>query len=201
MNSIPLFENKYLKHCYNTPKNKVKDFTPWYENNRDIAFKKALKITKLLLNANRQIVYILSKYEYLNSDLQRKAKKVGEGKNVIILLKRTIENNFLLKNIENIYTDLSSSNFEYYPKKYSINKKKKSKTLIDEKDLLRLASLFNSIKKNKNLLDITTREYLKLNSRLYRNIHSFQEFEDLRWRLDWINNEYTEIFKKYGFMF
>jgi len=198
MNTTPLFENKYLKYCYKTPKNKVKGFTPWYENNRDIAFKKALKITKLLLNANRQIVYILSKYDYSNSDLRRKAHN---GEEILRLVKSPIENNFLLKKLESIYKDLSSSSFDYYPKKYNINERKKSKTLIDEKDLIRLAKLCNSIEKNKNILDILSREYLKPNSQLYLKICSFQQLDKLKWGLDAINCNYDDIFDKYGFMF
>jgi hypothetical protein len=155
-------------------------------------FSQALKTTRLLINANRQIVYILSKYDYENS-------RYAIKKTII----KSINKDFMKNILVDIYFQISGETYDYIEKKSQIQRK--SHTTIDEEDFIRLANLFNNFRKNLTKMQCIFK-YTKLNSKLYRNIlklgYSFpNDFDSLRSALDDLNCIYDEIFEKYNFMF
>ena len=188
-----MFKQKpYLKYCYKKSDNTLR---------RDKVFREAISLIKLMLNANRQVVYLLTKYDY-STIAKAKTRRIVIKTNTKSILENAVNTFFLDSILKELYTCISGEKYKRHRLIKTSLDIKKSKTIIDEKDLVALANLFDLIRKYSENIAISTNKYLKLNTKPYNSLKKLRtKFNRVKWGLDRINCLSDEIFNKYNFMF
>ena len=162
--------------------------------NVDNEFIKASKLINLCLRANKQIVFILSKYNFA---------KYSHSNSIREIVKVT-NRNLIKQELEEIYYMITGKSIDVGVRKYINRNKIYSDTIIKEKDLIRLANLFRLVRIYWFKID-SLKVYLKKNSKLYKSIYNndvdYGIFYSVRSALDGINCHSDAIFNKYGFLF
>ena len=171
---------------------KIEWLRDYYYEKMDEDFKKSARKLKRCINANRQIVGILQKYNY----------KKYTGTALDKVLTKAIGKKFIQGELMELYEMITGGKI----KRESIPVSPKKIThdeVISEKDLVILANLFRIIRLHFSHIN-SLLQYLPKNSKLYRKITYTQGksgFDALRSTLDDINCFSDDVSKKYGVLF